>query len=138
MLPDGVLIRALHLMNGISIPKVENMEEIEYFHLEFDRHVVIFAEGAAVESVVDDDSRMLFHNADEYRRLYPDELRHRHTEFCAPRVEAGDALETLHHRPMARATRPQEKGFEVELSGAIAQTVSLAAGLVIRYSPIRR
>ena len=29
---------------------------------------------------------------------------------------------------MARATRPQEKGFEVELSGAIAQMVSLAAG----------
>ena len=56
-------------MNGVSILKVERMEEIEYFPLEFDRHKMIFAEGATAGSFVDDDSRMLFHNADEYRRL---------------------------------------------------------------------
>jgi hypothetical protein len=105
MFLDGVLVPARHLVNGVSILKVEGMEEVEYFHLEFDRHLVIFAEGAAAESFVDDDSRMLFHKADEYRQLYPDEPRGRITEFCAPRVEAGYGLETLHHRLMARAER---------------------------------
>jgi hypothetical protein len=105
MFLDGMLIPAQHLVNGVSILKAEGMEEIEYFHFEFYRHVVIYAEGAAAESFVDDDSRMLFHNADEYRRLYLDEPRGRYTEFCAPRVEAGAALETLHHRLMARAER---------------------------------
>jgi hypothetical protein len=102
---DGVLVPAHLLVNGVSILKVEGMEEIEYFHLEFDRHVVIYAEGAAAESFVDDDSRMLFHNADEYRRLYPDEQHDRYPEFCAPRVEAGAALDMMHHRLMARAAR---------------------------------
>ena len=105
MFLDGVLVPALHLVNGVSIVKVEGMEEIEYFHLEFDRHIVILAEGAAAESFVDDDSHMLFHNADEYRLLYPDERRGLYAEFCAPRVEAGATLDTLHRRLMARAMR---------------------------------
>jgi len=86
----------LHLVNGVPILKMEGMERIDYLHLEFDRHVVIFAEDAAEESFVDDDSRTLFHNADEYRRLYPDEPRGRFTEFCAPRVEEGAVLGRLH------------------------------------------
>jgi hypothetical protein len=105
MFIDGMLIPAHLLANGNSILKVEGMEEVEYFHLEFDHHVVILAEGAAAESFVDDDSRMLFHNADEYRRLYPEEPLNRSSEFCAPRIEAGYALETLRRRLVARATR---------------------------------
>jgi hypothetical protein len=105
MFLDGVLVPALHLVNGASIVKIEGMEEIEYFHFEFDRHVVIYAEGAAAESFVDDDSRMLFHNADEYRQLYPDEPRGGDIEFCAPRVEAGYEIDTLHRRLVARAER---------------------------------
>jgi O-antigen biosynthesis protein len=110
MFLDGILVPAQHLVNGVSILKVEGMEEIEYFHFEFDRHVVIFAEGAAAESFVDDDSRMLFHNADEYRRLYPNEPRGRYTEFCAPRVEAGVALDTIHRTLAIRATRLSPDG----------------------------
>jgi hypothetical protein len=75
---------------------------------------VIFAEGAAAESFVDDDSRMLFHNADEYRRLYPDEPRGRFTEFCAPRVETGAALETAYRRLVARAARRLPDGTAAE------------------------
>jgi hypothetical protein len=50
MFLDDVLVPAQHLVNGVSILKVEGVEEIEYFHLEFDRHAVIYAEGAAAES----------------------------------------------------------------------------------------
>ena len=102
MLLDGVLVPACHLVNGVSVVKMEGMEEIDYFHLEFDRHVVIFAEDAPAESFVDDDSRMLFHNAEEFRRLYPGEPSRR-VEFCAPRIEAGPALDVLRRTLQARA-----------------------------------
>ena len=54
---------------------------------------MIIAEGALAESFIDDDSRGLFHNAHEYRALYPDapaEL----ARYCAPRLEDGYELET--------------------------------------------
>jgi autotransporter passenger strand-loop-strand repeat protein len=113
MFLDGVLVPARHLVNGVSIVKVEGMEEIEYFHLEFDRHVVILAEGAAAESFVDDDSRMLFHNADEYRRLYSDEPRG-YAEFCAPRVEDGVALDTVRGTLAARAAQLRRGGVAAQ------------------------
>jgi hypothetical protein len=94
MFIDGVLVPAWHLVNGVTIEQTQGVREIDYFHLEFDRHVVIFAEDAPAESFVDDDSRMLFHNAEEYRRLYPNEPR-RQVEFCAPRVEDGIELAAL-------------------------------------------
>jgi len=110
MFLDGMLIPACHLVNGVSILKTEGMEDVEYFHLEFERHAVIFAEGATAESFVDDDSRMLFHNAEEYRRLYPDEPLRAPAEFCAPRVDAGPALATLQRALAARAARLRPDG----------------------------
>jgi hypothetical protein len=110
MFLDGVLVPAQHLVNGLSILKLETMEEIEYFHLEFDRHAIILAEGAQAESFVDDDSRMLFHNAAEYRALYPGEARPRHPDFCAPRVEDGPALAALRQALAARATHLRPGG----------------------------
>src|SRR6202012_4719209 len=110
MFIDGMLIPAGCLVNGVSILKVAGIEEVEYFHLEFDRHVVIFAEGAPAESFVDDQSRMLFHNEEEYRLLYPNERRAAHAEFCAPRVEDGPKLYSLHRALAARAAHLRADG----------------------------
>jgi hypothetical protein len=110
MFIDGALIPARHLVNGTSIRKMAGLDDVEYFHLEFDRHVIILAEGAPSESFVDDDSRMLFHNADEYRRLYPDENAGGPVKFCAPRVECGNALEHRRRRLDARARRLRPDG----------------------------
>ena len=121
MLLDGMLVPARHLVNGISILKLEDVEQIDYFHLEIERHAVIFAEGAAAESFADDDSRDAFHNADEYRALYPNERRRRFVEYCAPRVEDGYALDALRRAlatrgarllPTAKAARtPVQQGY---------------------------
>jgi hypothetical protein len=70
---DGVLIPAVDLVNNSSIARVdiEDLGEIEYFHIKLDRHSVIYAEGAACETLqaitaVNSDSVEF----EEYRRLY--------------------------------------------------------------------
>ena len=68
---DGVLIEAKDLVNGSSIVQAERINYVEYFHVELESHDVIIAEGALSETFFDDDSRAMFHNADEYRVIYP-------------------------------------------------------------------
>jgi len=97
MFIDGMLIPAAALVNGVSIEQEESVDEVSYFHLEFDAHEMIFAEGAASESFVDDESRQMFDNAAEYVRLYPNAERVR-ARFCAPRVEDGEELEAVRRR----------------------------------------
>ena len=70
---DGVLIPAVDLINGSTIARVDDihLREIEYFHIKLDRHSVIYAEGAACETLravtaVNSDSVEF----EEYRRLH--------------------------------------------------------------------
>jgi hypothetical protein len=77
---DGVLIPAIYLVNGTSIVQVmpDGVKEIEYFHVELETHEVIFAEGAAVETllVMNDHEafasliRENFDNVAEHRSLH--------------------------------------------------------------------
>jgi autotransporter passenger strand-loop-strand repeat protein len=110
MFLDGALIPARHLVNGVSILPAEEMEAVEYFHLELERHAVIFAEGAASESFVDDGGRGMFHNVYDYHRLYPDAPRIVDAEYCAPRVEDGYELEAVRRRLNGRAARLGQDG----------------------------
>jgi glycosyltransferase involved in cell wall biosynthesis len=104
MFLDGVLIPAAALVNGISIVQAENVEMVEYFHIELETHDIIIAEGAAAESFVDDDSRGMFHNAADYAALYPQVAR-QPAQYCAPRLDDGDRLEAISARILARARR---------------------------------
>jgi hypothetical protein len=70
---DGVLIPAVDLINGSTIARVDaiHLKEIEYFHVKLERHSVIYAEGAACETLravtaVNSDSVEF----EEYRRLH--------------------------------------------------------------------
>ena len=99
---DGALIEAQDLVNGVSIVQAEHVEKVEYFHIELDSHDVIIAEGALSESFVDDDDRLIFHNAHEYRTLYPDAAIGP-AQYCAPRVEDGYEVEVVRQRIALRA-----------------------------------
>ena len=99
---DGMLIEAKDLINGVSIVQAEQVEKVEYFHIELDSHDVIIAEGALSESFVDDDSRGLFHNAHEYFAGHPQAPR-RPAVYCAPRPDGGYVVETARRRIDARA-----------------------------------
>jgi autotransporter passenger strand-loop-strand repeat protein len=94
---DGVLIPACALVNGVSIVQPNRVTRVDYYHVELETHDVIFAEGAAAESFVDDDSRGMFHNAAEYRRLYPGRAP-RQPVYCAPMVQDGAELEIVRLR----------------------------------------
>lgn len=100
---DGMLIPAALLVNQATIVRETEVESITYHHLEFDSHAVIYAEGAAAESFVDDESRQMFDNAWEYGRLYP-QASAEPARFCAPRVEDGEELEVVRRRLAAEAS----------------------------------
>jgi autotransporter passenger strand-loop-strand repeat protein len=94
---DGVLIEACDLVNGESIAQAEGVEQVVYIHIELETHDVILAEGAPAESFIDDDTRGLFHNAHEYRALYPAEP-FQPARYCAPRLSEGFAVEAARRR----------------------------------------
>jgi hypothetical protein len=70
---DGILIPVGDLLNNLTITRcsAEDLGEIEYFHIKLERHSVIYAEGAACETLLavtavnSDDVEF-----EEYRRLY--------------------------------------------------------------------
>ena len=70
---DGALIPVGYLVNDTSIIQdiPADVDVIEYYHIEFETHEVLYAEGAAVESFLDDGSgRETYANFAEYERLY--------------------------------------------------------------------
>ncbi len=98
MFLDGVLVSAMDLVNGSTIVWEHGLSRVDYLHLELAGHNVIWAENAASESFVDDDSRNIFQNAAEYdgpRSVGP-------AIYYAPRVTHGRALETIRLRLDAR------------------------------------
>ena len=58
--------------NGVSIVQAERVDNVEYFHIELDSHDVIIAEGALPRASSTMTAAVMFHNAHEYRRLYPE------------------------------------------------------------------
>ena len=104
----GVLVEAKDIVNGVSIMRAERIENVEYFHIELETHDVIVAEGALSETFIDDDSRGMFHNAHEYRRLYAEE-HGAPAHYCAPRVDEGYELEAIRQRIALRAGLATEK-----------------------------
>ncbi len=56
---DGDLIPVRYLVNGISVVRLE-VAEVEYWHVELERHDVLLAEGLPVESYLDTGNRDAF------------------------------------------------------------------------------
>ena len=103
LLLDGALVPAEHLVNGLTILQAGPIDEVEYFHLEFEAHEVILAEGAPAESYVECDNRQGFQNAHEFAALYPGDAR-ASFGYCLPRLKEGMAeLAAIRARLFERA-----------------------------------
>jgi hypothetical protein len=83
---NEALIPVKYLINGTSVAQgaPSDMSAIEYYHIELDTHEVLYAEGALVESFIDDDgsSRENFSNFVQYERLYGPEGQSKMTPFA--------------------------------------------------------
>ncbi len=99
---DDVLIPAGHLVNGATIVRWPDIDPLRYYHIELDRHDIVFAEGMPAETFVDCDNRDMFDNGAEYATLYPAGQPQRWL-FCAPRVETGAVLEQVRRTLDSRA-----------------------------------
>jgi hypothetical protein len=80
---NEALIPVMYLINEASIAQgtPSDMCALEYYHLEFDTHEVIYAEGALVESY-DGTNRDNFSNFVQYERLYGPEPETKMTPYA--------------------------------------------------------
>jgi hypothetical protein len=133
LLLDGVLIPAEHLVNGLTILQAGPIDEVEYFHLEFEAHEVILAEGAPAESYVECDNRRGFHNAHEFAALYPNDAR-ASFGYCLPRLKEGmTELAPIRARLFERAaalghSTTADPDLHLVVDGAIVAAQSVADG----------
>jgi hypothetical protein len=68
---EGVLIPVRHLVSGESIRQAP-ADHAHYFHVELDRHEVMFAEGLPVETFLDTGNRSSFANGGGVTALHPE------------------------------------------------------------------
>jgi hypothetical protein len=90
-----LMVKARHLVNGASIVTLEG-GHVDYFHMLFDHHQIVYAEGIAAEStLLDTASRALLPDeiAPELLALLP---AHRRSDYRAIEVQ-----ESLLNRPDA-------------------------------------
>jgi hypothetical protein len=98
MYVNNVLIPAKLLENGTTIRQVGDFDEVEYFHLEFDKPQVILTNSAPTESYVESGNRRMFANYREYVAMYGEvkEAERRERRFYM--VHGGAALQAIRRR----------------------------------------
>jgi len=130
---DGVLVPVQRLVNDTTVRR-ECVDRIVYYHVELDRHAILYAEGMAAESYLDTGNRDAFDNA-MLTAIRPDfSPRDRaawDTLACAELVEDGERLEAIRARLAARLAvlgieQPPE--FGVTLGGVGRIGVEVPAG----------
>jgi hypothetical protein len=92
LLVDDVLIPVRYLLNGTTIVQ-EDVDQVDYWHIELDCHDVILAGGLPAESFLDTGNRMMFANAGAVISAHPEFGRWVwEGAGCAPLVVGGDKL----------------------------------------------
>ncbi len=105
---DGMLIPVRLLRNDATIVREDGLRSIRYFHVELDRHDVLFAEDLAAESYLDTGNRGIFENAGMPMTLHPDMTSgagqaKREGRSCAPFVADAGRVEPVWRRLAGRA-----------------------------------
>ncbi|HQU01615.1 MAG TPA: Hint domain-containing protein, partial [Acetobacteraceae bacterium] len=101
---DGILVPSKALLNGETIARL-SVSQVVYYHIELAAHDVIFADGTPVETYLDCGNRGAFENARGAMHLHADfASAFRHEASYAPVWEAGDKVEAIRARLLARCT----------------------------------
>jgi hypothetical protein len=92
-----------HLINSTTIVQIP-ADDVTYYHVEFDRHDVLLAEGLTVESYLDTGDRAKFENGGVPLLLYPEfTVRMWEAKGCAPLIVTGSILSAVRARLLQRA-----------------------------------
>jgi hypothetical protein len=102
ILIDHFLVPAGALINDKSILTAPAKGDITYFHIETENHDVIIAHHMPAETFIDEKSRRMFDNSEEYTRLYPGHMK-ANNFLAAPRLEYGGDLERIRRQIALRA-----------------------------------
>jgi len=132
MLVDGMLIPARSLVNGLTIWQDETPQDVTYIHVEFETHDLIYAEGAVSETYVDEDTRAMFDNAEDYKLRYPGALSVA-AILCAPRLEEGYQVEMVRDRLKVRA----EQMLGLPETSVLLENASSYRGNTAAFSRVR-
>jgi hypothetical protein len=81
---DGVLVPAMHLVNGATVIRERSTGAVTYYHIELDRHDVVLADRLPVETYLDTGNRGQFQHEMG--------VRGQAATSCAPLVTSGPKL----------------------------------------------
>jgi len=105
---ESVLIPVKYLIDGVSVVQVRT-DDVTYYHVELDRHVVMLAEGLPAESYLDVGDRMFFSGDSQIishpsmSRPAPDVAMIREANCAAPLCVTGPVLERVRNILASRA-----------------------------------
>jgi hypothetical protein len=99
---EGVLMPIRVLINGRTIAQIET-DQVEYWHVELERHDILLANGLPAESYLDTGNRTAFVNGGDFLDLHPDFEPKEVTETCLPQVKKGPEVERTKAKLLARA-----------------------------------
>ena len=114
---DGALVPIRLLANGGSIAQDAACAQVQYLHLELDRHDLVFAEGLPAETYLDTGNRAMFETASGPLLLHPFPTEHAADPAAQARREAGSCLPLraapawVEPRWRALAARAEALGF---------------------------
>lgn len=135
VLAGGVLIPIGLLENGATLACDLACTEVTYYHLELDRHAIVYAAGLPAESWLDTGNRAMFENATDGR---PGP-----TEPCLATVHAGPEVEAVravlrHRASQAGMVVCEELPLQISKPGTVRITVPQGASRVRLDVPTRR
>lgn len=76
LLVDGKLVRAVDLLNDVTVVQETSVSDVDYYHVELDQFDVIMAHGVYSESWADGGNRDFFQNVD-VTTLRPEDMKRR-------------------------------------------------------------
>jgi autotransporter passenger strand-loop-strand repeat protein len=107
---DGVLVPAKALVNGQNIRQL-NRQTVTYYHIELERHSIIFSESTPVETYLETGNRGAFENGTDALTLHPDLAQTmREEQSCAPFVETGPVVWAIRIRTLERQYSTYKSG----------------------------
>jgi len=143
LLLRGQLVPVKLLVNGATIVRERNCQAVTYFHVELDRHDILFAEQMPVESYIDTGNRDMFDQTAGTPRKNPVFGRGRqwdqaaYADLCLSGPRLAEIRSTIRARALALGYRPRTlTDFSLWVGGVKHSRVTgTAARPIFRIGP---